>query len=98
MDKEKRYDLTIPQENIWIIEELNSNTNINNILGTFRIKQKLDLKTLNETMNKIVEMNDNPILLEFDSKQRYNSFDIGNSLKLEKNVKNTIRVKVKFDV
>lgn len=38
---------------------------------------------------------DNPILLEFDSKQKHTSFDMGSSLKLEKNI---IRVKVKFDV
>ena len=53
-----RANLTIPQENIWLIEELNSNTNINNIFGTFRIKQKLNLKILNQVMNKIVEKND----------------------------------------
>lgn len=41
---------------------------------------------------------DNPVILEFDSKQRYSSFDLSDKLRLEKTVKNSIRVKVKFDV
>lgn len=40
----------------------------------------------------------NPVLFEFESKQRYMSFDMGSRLKLEKSVNNFIRVKVKFDV
>lgn len=45
-----------------------------------------------------IENCENPILLEFDSNQKYASFDLSNSLRLEKNLKNSIRVKVKFDV
>lgn len=52
------YDLTIPQENIWLLEKNNPNTNLNNICGTFRIDKKLDITILNEVMNKIVETND----------------------------------------
>lgn len=32
----------------------------------------------------LVEECDNPVLLEFDSKQRYNSFDLGDQLRIEK--------------
>ena len=58
MTKLKQYNLTIPQENIWLLEKLNSNTNINNVLGTFIINQKLNLNILKKVMNKIVECND----------------------------------------
>ena len=54
----EKNNLTFPQENIWILEKLNPNTNMNNIFGTFRINKKLDLKILNEVMNKIIETND----------------------------------------
>ena len=60
---------------------------------TFLLKTNYDKKK-----KKKIEECDNPILLEFDSKQRYTSFSMGSSLKLEKKVKNSIRVKVKFDV
>ena len=46
----------------------------------------------------LVEECDNPVLLEFDSKQKYNSFDMGDQLRIEKKINNTIRVKVKFDI
>lgn len=54
----EKYHLTIPQENIWRLEEVNPNTNINNIFGTFRINKILDIKILKKAINKIIETND----------------------------------------
>lgn len=63
---------------------------------TFLLKSNYD----NIGRPRIAEC-DNPVLLEFDSKQKYNSFDLSNKfdqLRIEKKVNNTIRVKVKFDI
>lgn len=54
----KYYNLSIPQENIWLIEKLNENSNINNVCGTFFIKKALDLDILKKAINKIIENND----------------------------------------
>ncbi len=56
--KIEKYHLTIPQENIWLLENVNANTTINNILGIFKINKKLNLRILNKVMNKIIETND----------------------------------------
>lgn len=48
--KIEKYHLTIPQENIWLLENVNANTTINNILGTFRINKKLNLRILNKVV------------------------------------------------
>lgn len=53
-----KYHLTIPQENIWLLDKVNPNTTINNILGTFRINKKLDIEILNKVINEIVRTND----------------------------------------
>lgn len=45
-NKCEKYHLTIPQENIWLLEKINPNTTLNNILGVFRINKKLDLNIL----------------------------------------------------
>ena len=58
MDNKKYYELTIPQQNIWLVEQLNPNTNINNIYGTLSIKKSLDLNILKNAINKIIENND----------------------------------------
>lgn len=57
-EKIKYYNLTIPQENIWMIEQLNENSTINNICSTFLIKKSLDLEILKKAINKIIENND----------------------------------------
>lgn len=57
-EKIEKYHLTIPQENIWLLDKINPNTTLNNILGTFRINQKLDIDILNKVMNEIVRTND----------------------------------------
>ena len=56
--KIKCYDLTIPQENIWLIEQLQENSTINNVYGTFFIHKSLDLAILKKAINKIIENND----------------------------------------
>ena len=43
MEDKNCFKLTIPQENIWMVEQLNSDTNINNITGIFEINKLLDL-------------------------------------------------------
>lgn len=58
MDNKKYYELTIPQQNIWLVEQLNPNTTINNIYGTLSIKKSLDLNILKNAINKIIENND----------------------------------------
>lgn len=57
-NKIKMYNLTIPQENIWLLDRINPNTTINNILGTFRINKKLDVNILNKVINEIVRTNE----------------------------------------
>src|SRR5574344_3136 len=57
-NKIKMYNLTIPQENIWLLDRINPNTTINNILGTFRINKKLDVDILNKVINEIVRTNE----------------------------------------
>ena len=58
MDNKKYYELTIPQQNIWLVEQLNPNTTINNIYGTVLFDQKLDLDLLKSAINKVIETND----------------------------------------
>lgn len=57
-NEEEKYNLTIQQENIWLVEKLNENTNINNITGIFEIKKLLKLDIMKLVMNKIIENND----------------------------------------
>jgi len=52
------YNLSIPQENIWMVENLNVGTNINNVFGIFKIDKRLDVNILKKVMNKIIENND----------------------------------------
>lgn len=67
----KLYNLTSPQKNIWMLEELNSNTNMNNLLGLFFIRQKLDLHTLKKSINKMIELND-ALRFGFKLESRFN--------------------------
>lgn len=57
-EKREKYQLTIPQENIWLLDKINPDSTINNILGTFRINKKLDINILNKVLNEIVRTND----------------------------------------
>lgn len=57
-EKKQYFDLTIPQENIWLTEQLNPNTTINNVFGTFFINKSLNIDILKKAINKIIENND----------------------------------------
>ncbi len=52
------FDLSIPQENIWLTEQLNENTDINHIYGTLFINKKMDIELLKIAVNRIIENND----------------------------------------
>lgn len=58
MNRNNMYNLTSPQENIWMLENLNKNTNMNNILGTFCMDEILDVNMLQQAINKMIEINE----------------------------------------
>ena len=58
MEEFKKYELTNPQKNIFMLEMLNEKSRINNLLGLLRIKEQLDIDILKETINKVIELND----------------------------------------
>jgi len=59
MFKKDLFELTNPQKNIWELEQINGKgTPVNHILSILKLKGNLDEKLLQETMNKIIEMND----------------------------------------
>lgn len=54
----QKYDLTIPQNNIWLVENFYNDKTINIISGTFTIKSEFRLDIAKKTVNKFVELND----------------------------------------
>ena len=44
----KMFNLTAPQNSIWLTEQYYNNTNINNICGSVTISTKIDFDKLNE--------------------------------------------------
>ena len=56
--EKKLYELTNPQKSIWYTEEYYKETPINNICGSFIIKQNTDLDLLNKAINYFIENND----------------------------------------
>ena len=46
-----KYNLTIPQKSILLMEQYYSNTNINNICGTASIKESVDFNNLEKAVN-----------------------------------------------
>lgn len=52
------YNLTNPQKSIWYTEEYYKGTAINNICGSFMIKQNTNLSILNKAINYFIENND----------------------------------------
>lgn len=54
----QKYDLTIPQNNIWLVENFYNDKTINIISGTFTIKSGFRLDIAKKTVNKFVELND----------------------------------------
>lgn len=57
--KKNIYNLTNPQKNIWQLEQISlPEDHINNILAIMKLEKNLDLKILDKTINKIIEIND----------------------------------------
>jgi len=54
----QKYGLTIPQNNIWLVENFYNDKTINVISGTFTIKSGFILEIAKKTVNKFVELND----------------------------------------
>ena len=52
------YDLTAPQNSIWLTEQFYNNTNINNICASVTILKKVDFSKLNKAINIFVENSD----------------------------------------
>lgn len=55
---EKYYDLTAPQQAIWLTEQYYQNTNVNNVCGTFYSSEKLDFNVLKKSLNIFLKNND----------------------------------------
>ncbi|MDF2865617.1 MAG: non-ribosomal peptide synthetase [Clostridia bacterium] len=53
-----RYELTFPENNIYLVEKFNKNTSMNTIAGLLQIKSKFDEKICNKIVNKLIELND----------------------------------------
>ena len=58
MNNIKLYDLTIPQNNIWLVENFYDDKSINIIAGTFTIKSGFNLEIAQKTINKFFELHD----------------------------------------
>ncbi len=56
--KKDVFNLTIPQKNIWNMEQYYKGTPINNICGSVLIKENVDLPILAKAINKFIENND----------------------------------------
>ena len=54
----KKYKLTIPQNNIWLVENFYNDKTINVISGTFTIKTGFIFEVAQKTVNKFFELND----------------------------------------
>lgn len=85
------YDLTNPQNNIWLIEQHYSNTNVGNIVGILNFQREIDINILIQAVNLLIKNNEGlriKIKNEIASLKQYldlyNKFDIP-IIKLEKN-------------
>lgn len=58
MSKDKIYDLTNPQKNIWNIENFYSNTTINTICGSAFINEAVDINLLKKAISIVLTRND----------------------------------------
>jgi len=54
----KKYDLTFPQKNIWMVENFYEAQEINIISGSFVIKKDFDIGLAEQMVNKFVELNE----------------------------------------
>lgn len=55
---DNRYNLTFPENNIYLVEKFNDRTAINTIAGLLKIESKFDEKICNKIINKLIESND----------------------------------------
>ena len=53
----KKYELTFPQKNIWLVENFYDSKLINIISGSLVIKKDFDILKAEQTVNKFVELN-----------------------------------------
>lgn len=51
------YNLTTPQQSIWAMEQFYKNTSINNICGTFVVKDTLNFNILEKAINTFIDTN-----------------------------------------
>ena len=51
-------EISEQQKNIWLTEQLNENSNINILFGTFVMPQILDIEVLKKSINKVIETNE----------------------------------------
>lgn len=52
------YPLSIPQRSIWYLEKLHPGTSIGNIASTLKIKDSIDLRLLEKSINLVIEKNE----------------------------------------
>ncbi|RJE47542.1 MULTISPECIES: thioester reductase domain-containing protein [unclassified Dehalobacter] len=52
------YPLSIPQRGIWYLEKLHPGTSIGNIASTLKIKESIDLRLLEKSINLVIEKNE----------------------------------------
>jgi len=81
--KKDVYELTSPQNNIWLIEQFYEDTAINNIVGYLKFNMKIDVQIIKNAANLFVKENDS-LRSKFTMQQEnvvqyiedYSSFDI----------------------
>lgn len=56
--KQNLYELTNPQKSIWLTEQYNSHSNLNNISGYLHIHEKVNFKALDMALNEYVRVNE----------------------------------------
>lgn len=52
------FELSNPQNSIWVTEQFYNHTNMNNICGVFNFNSQIDIKTLKESIQMLVRQND----------------------------------------
>lgn len=83
----KKYKLTGPQKSIWDTEKVYENTFINNISGTLKILDKVNMKFLEKAINKFIEENDSmriKIIIEKGQPKQYFSKYEYSKMKIKK--------------
>ena len=56
--KQEFFELSNPQNSIWLTEQFYTNSNINNICGVFNFNAQIDIKLLSKAINILVKQND----------------------------------------